>query len=164
MINRINELLKYKDGDLYWKQSRGSVKAGSKAGCTDKDGYVLVRLDGILHKSHRLIWIMHNGDIDENMQIDHINGIENDNRIDNLRLVSNKENNKNKTVRKGNKSGVNGVTWIKRDNKWLAQIMVDGKNIYLLRTKSKEEAIEARLNAEVKYGFHKNNNRNKASI
>lgn len=164
MKERIDELLYYDNGKLHWKESRGSVKKGSLAGCSDNNGYILIRIDSVLYKAHRIVWIMHNDEIQDDMQIDHINGIPYDNRIENLRLVSNSENNKNKTVRKGNKSGINGVVWLKRDNKWLATIMVNGKNISLLRTTSKEEAINARKEAEIKYGFHSNNNRKKDII
>lgn len=45
---------------------------------------------------HRLVWITFMGKIPDNLQIDHINRIKNDNRLDNLRLVTPSENSQNK--------------------------------------------------------------------
>ena len=161
---KISEMLDYDNGSLVWKVSRGSVAKGKIAGCRDDDGYILVRINTVLYKAHRVVWELFNGVIQDGYQVDHINGIEYDNRIENLRLVNNADNSKNKTIRKGNKSGCNGVTWSKRDSKWMAQIMINGKNIYLVRTIDIDEAITARKEAEIKYGFHENNNRRKRAI
>ena len=56
-------------------------------------GYIIVDVYGIgAIRAHRLIWIHHHGLIPPNMVINHINGIKDDNRIENLELVSQKEN------------------------------------------------------------------------
>jgi len=94
--NELRELFEYRDGNLYWKKSNGTkITAGKIAGSLSKDsGYIFIRL-GKLYRSHRLIWIYHYGDIPEGLQIDHINRIRNDNRIENLRVVSQSTNNLN---------------------------------------------------------------------
>lgn len=55
-----------------------------------------------------------------------------------------------------NKSGTIGVYYIKRLDKWGSQIKVDGKIIWLGSFIDKDEAVLARKQAEIKYGFHKN--------
>jgi len=62
-----------KDGNLYWKDDRGANKvAGSIAGYKDPKGYVIIVLNKIHYRAHRLIYIMFNGYT--NQLIDHING------------------------------------------------------------------------------------------
>jgi hypothetical protein len=58
-----------------------------------------------------------------------------------------------------NSSGYIGVNWHKSAKKWMAQIKVNRKNIYLGLFTNKEDAVEARKEAEVEHGFHKNHGR-----
>ncbi len=55
-------------------------------------GYVRFKLNGKLKFAHRVIWEMFNGKIPEGKVIDHINGIKDDNRIENLRLTTQRQN------------------------------------------------------------------------
>ena len=78
---------------LYWikpvsKYANPKIGNGIRAGGNDSIGYRIVSIFGKPHKEHRLVWIYHNGNIPEGMQIDHINRIRNDNRIQNLRLAT----------------------------------------------------------------------------
>ncbi len=57
---------------------------------------------------------------------------------------------------KKNTSGVTGVTWDKSNNRWIAQIVIDGRHKKLGRFTDFSKAVDARKNAEVLYGFHKN--------
>lgn len=83
--------------------------------------------------------------------VDHINQNTLDNRLCNLRVVSNSTNLRNGRLRDNNKSGTKGVIWDKSRNKWMAFIRVDYKHIYLGRFQFKEDAIKARRDAESKY-------------
>lgn len=74
--------------------------------------------------------------------IDHKNHNGLDNRLDNLRIVTNRTNCENK-IRK-NKTGYTGVSWHKRDNIWACAIQINGKNKHLGNYKTKEEAHQAR--------------------
>jgi hypothetical protein len=72
--------------------------------------------------------------------IDHINGDGLDNRKENLRICTHSENMKNIKVRKDNTSGVRGIHWQKKANKWHCQIQYNGKKIYLGLYKDLEDA------------------------
>ena len=57
----------------------------------------------------------------------------------------------NRKINKNNKSGVTGVSFNKFKNKWCANIKLKRKNIYLGSYNTKEEAIQARKDGEIKY-------------
>lgn len=82
---------------------------------------------------------------------DHIDRNELNNRKNNLRVCTHQENMRNSSLGKNNTSGVIGVTWDKKRNKWQAQIGLDKKCKYLGLHINKEDAIKARLKAEVEY-------------
>ena len=126
----------------------GRFKKGSPVG-SKSHGYLTTRVNNKLLRVHRIIWkLLYN---EEPEQIDHINGIRDDNRLCNLRPATNQLNSMNKAMRYDNTSGINGIRF--QDNAWRADIRVNGKARYLGRYKTKEEAIKARKEAEVKYGF-----------
>lgn len=107
---------------------------------------------------HRLIM-----DCPENMYVDHKNGNTYDNRKSNLRIVTIQQNNMNQKIRDSTKSGVKGVGFDKRINKWRARIYINGKEIFLGYYENKEDAIMARVVAEEKYfgEYSYNNSRSK---
>lgn len=135
----------YLDGNLYRKNHKFSSYNGIKAGYIDKRGYVRTKLFQQMTFAHRIIWEMHNGAVPDGMEIDHINGVKHDNRIENLRCVDRWINCKNAAMRKDNTSGVTGVYFmnkIKRDGKpWLVQIQVDKNRVYKTFY-TKEEAVD----------------------
>ena len=88
--------------------------------------------------------------------VDHINHDKLDNRWENLREVSNQENQRNMRVPKDNTSGVVGVSWNKTANRWIASISVDIGLVHLGSFVQFSDAVNARKNAEVLYGFHTN--------
>lgn len=152
-----NSHFEYKDGKLYWKVNKGTAKVGEEAGYINEDtGYIDVGFDYKRYQAHRIIWEMHYGPIPEGMEIDHIWHDKLDNRIENLRLVTPIENSRNKSKNKNNISGVTGVSWNKRDNKWNVYIGVNGKNKYLGSFSDFNQAVDIRKQAELKYQFHKN--------
>lgn len=109
------------------------------------------------YQAHRVIWAIRHGKWVK--YIDHINGVRDDNRIENLRSVTHKENMQNSARPKNNTSGVTGVCRAKALSKWMAYIRVDYKQIHLGFFTDKADAIAARKAAEEKYGFHKNHGR-----
>ena len=87
----------------------------------------------------------------DNLVVDHINHNKLDNRKCNLRTCTSQENNKNIGRRCDNSSGITGVYWDKRRNKWYGQICINGKKKFLGYYTTKEEAIETRKQAEIEY-------------
>ena len=137
----LHELFEYKDGELVWNINKGTAKIGDVAGCLDTQGYIQTSINSKPYRTHRLIYIYHNGDIPKGLQVDHINGIRNDNHIENLRLATHQENQWNRTKAKG-------YTWNKRNNKWNAQIKVNGKRKHLGLFYNEDDAHQAYLNAK----------------
>lgn len=131
---RIIDLLDYKEetGDLIWKKRMSSrVPAGAKAGTITKDGYRATKIDGHWIYAHRVIWIYMYGSLPPEY-IDHIDGNKDNNRLLNLRAVTNQENQHNQKIT-GRKtaSGVLGVSFHKKANRWQAAIRIGGEMVYL---------------------------------
>jgi hypothetical protein len=137
------------DGYLIWKVKPAlRVSIGSPAGSKNTRGYWQVRVLGKLYRSHRIIFLWHNGYFPEN-NIDHIDGNPSNNKIENLREVTQQCNLRNSKVHKNNNSGVTGVIWHKQTEKWYAQIKVNGKNINLGFYSDFISAVKARHTKEI---------------
>ena len=147
-------------GVFTWcSRSSTKIKIGDKAGYINNlYGYRLIRVDGIKYGAHRLAWLYVHGSFPEN-EIDHINGIRDDNRIVNLRAVDRQTNARNMKKRKNNTSGVTGVDWHKCKNKWRAQINGNNGIIHLGYSKSLFEVVCLRKSAEIEHGYHENHGR-----
>lgn len=96
---------------------------------------------------HRLAWKLYYGSYPKGM-IDHIDGNGLNNRIDNLRDVSSRDNMRNKAMYKKNKSGITGVRYEKGTGKKLWAASIGNRNIG--RFESFLDACCARLSAEAK--------------
>jgi len=143
-------------GIFTWRKSTNtSIKIGSIAGSLNQNGYINIVIKKKSYKAHRLAVLYMTGSMPSD-HIDHENHIRSDNRFINLKDVSQHENNKNASKRKDNKSGVTGIIWNKKYNKWQSRITVNKKLINLGLFEIFSDAINARMNAEALYGFHKN--------
>ena len=127
------------------------VKIGDSCGDNDGHGYLRCLVDGKRYKLHRLAWLYVYGVWPTN-EIDHINGIRDDNRILNLREATRAENSQNQShPQKNNKCGVLGVWVDKNTNKFCAQIRVNGKKKWIGSFLTQAEASQAYLLAKNQY-------------
>ena len=139
--------------------SWNAVFAGKAVGRISVAGYLVFQITTQQKvstlKVHRVAWALHYGDWPK-QQIDHVNGVRTDNRLVNLRDVSNFENARNHRRSSTNTSGYTGVTFHKRSGKWMAQINHKGQHHYLGVFQDIEEASAVRKAAADAFGFHPN--------
>jgi hypothetical protein len=155
--SQAHDLFLLRDGVLINRVMRGRRgMPGMIAGSPNGLGYLCIKVNYVKYRVHRVVWLMTYGQWPVG-QIDHINGVKDDNRIENLREVTAQENQRNSHIRVDNVTGVTGVT---RDGGcWRARIKVDGKKICLGYYKSFDDAVSARRRGEEQFGFHPNHGR-----
>jgi len=163
----LKECFEYTNGNFIWKERPAHhftsiiafntfkaqyvgkvVKANN-----DTAGYAQIRINKKAFSYHRLVWKYHTG-LEPLGQIDHINRDKFDNRIENLRDVSISENNHNKINPSDNNSGYKGVCFKKNKGKWESTFTIRGNTLFLGIFTDKEDAIKARLEAELKDWSH----------
>lgn len=145
-------------GFLSYKEGRSSsCPAGSIAGFLNSDGYWDVRYKGKTYRAHRVAWLITYGKWPE-YGIDHKNQVKLDNRLENLRDVTQAENNANmkrweegKWIPRHNTSGNVGVYFRQDRQRWRARIKVKGVYKCLGCFATYEEAVAVRLAAEKLY-------------
>lgn len=138
---------------------------GRRAFAWKSKGYRAGDYAGYTFLAHRVAWAIYTGSWPIN-QLDHVNGDGGDNRIANLREVTNQENCRNlgrKPRTRGPDSGVIGVYWYRKSQKWMARIKVAGEWVYLGTYVNLEDAARVRKEAEKAYGFHPNHGKRVAT-
>lgn len=141
----------YRDGSVErMLKRRGRYgKKGDWKNCDFKltsGGYYCIKIDTKIINLHRIIAFCFGKlnqieAIDDTNDVDHINGIRNDNRVENLRQVTHQQNG-------FNKPNVKGYYYSKSHKKWQAQIYLNGKRIFLGLYDTEEEARTAYLRAK----------------
>ena len=109
--------------------------------------YIQIKINKKMYQLHRIIYKYFNEDWDitdtlHNNQIDHININPLDNRIENLRVVNQSQNVRNQNKKPNCSSKYRGVSFYKRDKKWVAQISINGKSKHLGMFHNEEDAYE----------------------
>lgn len=148
---RARELFDYDQstGVLAWKmQPRKRYKPSLTAGYKRKDGYLTTQADGRAYLNHRIIWLLVIGSWPSE-QVDHVNGIRNDNRIGNLREATHSANCENRRLAAANNpTRYLGVSLHKQSKKYQASIRVNGRQMYLGLFSTAEAAYAAYLTAK----------------
>lgn len=113
---------------------------------TDTNGYLYGRVMFQRVYAHRAAWMIETGETPDD--IDHLNGVRNDNRFVNLKDASRSHNMRNRALSRNNTSGVPGVSltpW----GTW--KVVICERVVGSFR--NKEDAIAARKAEENKMGF-----------
>lgn len=140
---RLLEALHYdsRTGEFTCRSPRGGTRGvGASAGTTRKDGYRNIRLDGHMVLAHRLAWFYVNGKWPSH-HLDHVDGDRSNNRINNLREASPKQNAANVKVHRDNRSGLKGVH--RNGRRWRAEIMAGGVRQHLGYFDTQDDAHRA---------------------
>lgn len=127
----------HKTGVLTYLKANKHKNIGDSAGFVHKSGYLVIKVNKISLKVHRIAWYLYYG-VDAEGMIDHINGDRTDNRIENMRVVSFIENSKNRGINKNNTSGAKGV--VKKGNKYYARIGFNGIKLFIGSYNTLEDA------------------------
>ena len=139
-------LVVYPDGTIlrYSEKTKGRLPKGWSIiqGSINTEGYKTVTINSNHFKQHRIVSSAFLGlEINDPKQIiDHIDRDKCNNNVNNLRIVSNEQNALNRTHK--------GYTWNKFHQKYLSRIMINHKNIHLGYFETKEEALQAYLDAK----------------
>lgn len=147
-LEEVRELLSYDPmtGDLRWLIGGNGRRVGKVAGSRHNRGYRSIEIAGNGYLAHRVAWLLVHGSWPEDL-IDHINGNRADNRLCNLREVSNSLNCQNqRKARRDNTTGLLGVRRL--GAKWQARIMTDGKSTHLGTFPTPELAADAYVKAK----------------
>lgn len=149
---RLRELFLYNSDDGVFVRKvavgrHGRHKQGHIAGTKQSRGYIVISVDGRRYVAHRLAWL-YTYDRWPVGDLDHINGVKNDNRIANLREATRRQNMQNVRKHKHNTSGYKGVAWHSQRNKWRAYIFDNYRQKHLGLFDTKEAAAAARAKAE----------------
>ena len=139
----LKELFSYdeKTGLFERRITVGGRLKGEMAGCFDSYGYIVIKINRMRYKAHRLAWLYIYGHI-PNLEIDHMDGIKSNNSINNLRQAERWQNAQNLKIAHSNSlSGILGVC--QSGKKWKAQIQFKGKRIYIGTFNTSSEAHDA---------------------
>ena len=157
-LTRLVEVLEYdpESGFFYWRVSLNArAPVGAIAGTLRPDGYIKIQIDLVPMMAHRIAWFWVHREIPEH-EIDHINQVRWDNRIENLRLATSKQNKENQSLRVNNTSGHKGVHWDKAREKWMAFVVHHRKFKNLGRYDDLNQAIEVAEDARRQLFTHHN--------
>lgn len=135
------ELFEYKEGIIYWKLNTGRVdKIGKQAGTKKLNGYMQVQIKGKIYLQHRIIFLMHYGFMPT--MVDHRDRNRSNNKIENLREATPRQNQANRKIGKNNTTGFLGVSYCKVNKKFVAGMKHNGKHVNFGLFKTAEQASE----------------------
>ncbi len=143
-VDELKKVFRLRDGKLErvdlrrkdnkWKQVKLLVNCAY--------GYCQVGFNGRIVYHHTVVWVLSTGkDIPQGMDIDHINGNKIDNRMENMRLVTRRENTQNGKVHRNGQ--LFGSSLDRRSGKYITKILISGKRIHIGLYNTEQQAHEA---------------------
>ena len=134
---KLKKCIKYnkETGEIIWINTispKNKYRIGKTAGVINNRGYLTIQFNNKPYQAHRLIWWYVYGE-EAPSDIDHIDGNRSNNKLSNLRLANKQQNQANARLRRDNSSGYRGIIWNKREQKFIANIRIDGVLHYLGR-------------------------------
>ena len=114
-----------------------NIKIGARAG-RQTQTYRQIGIHNIRYVEHRLIWSWHHGPIPEGMVVDHVNDCKTDNRIENLQLLTDRENVAKNRTKPGRLANTRFC-----GQRWAAVGMVNGDRVHVGMFDTEEEAHAA---------------------
>ena len=156
----VNSVLNYDpdSGHFTWcsKHHSKRVVVGSRAGYLHKaSGYREVALFGRTYKEHILAWFVHYGCWPSG-EVDHVDHVRDHNWITNLEDKSHAQNARNKARLTNTVSGMQGIWFNKKRDRWVAEIRMNGKKVWQKSFRYQTDALEARRIKLIELGFHEN--------
>jgi hypothetical protein len=153
--DRLREVPSYdpETGVFTWRvrpSPRSRVRAGDVAGVVGPDGYRIITIEGVSYYAHRLAMLYMNGEWPEH-DTDHRNLNRDNNKWGNLRAATDQQNAANRPRIKISRSGLKGVIWYKRDQRWMARIKVNNRLIFLGYFDDPKDAHSAYFSAAERY-------------
>ena len=150
LIAALREYLDYdaETGALTWRLPPAQcVKSGSLAGSRSDKGYLRVGFRSRLYMAHHVVWALAHGRWSEK-ELDHINRVRDDNRLDNLRECDRAENMQNQGIAGRGSNRLIGASFDKTHGKFTAKIRKDNRQVHLGHYDPEEEAHAVYLAAK----------------
>ena len=152
-VSELRRLLDYdpETGIFRWLEGpSNAIKAGTVAGAICTKGYRQIKIGGKSRMAHRLAWLHYYGSWPAD-QIDHINGVPDDNRISNLREATPSQNSQNRPVRSDSRSGFKGVRWSRERQRWITHMTIHGRRRCLGLFVELDDAVSALVEARKRH-------------
>ena len=152
LINDLPEIKTLKQVFNYDPLSGLFTRDGKPTGCLDRStGYVVLRYKCQKYYAHRIAFVCMGLEVPD--QVDHKDGVRSNNKWINLRESNNSKNSKNSSMKSSNTSGSTGVYWSKRDQRWIGEVTIDGKKVYVGRSNYIEEITNKIMKYRAEKGF-----------